>query len=327
MSELISVVIPVYNAEKTLQKCVDSIRNQIYQHLEMLLIDDGATDCSGKMCDEFAQMDERIVVIHVWNGGAGKARNIGVLESCGEYLAFLDSDDYADASLISDLLFELDLRQSDCVVSSIDDSIFEKNVTASFSDRFNLDIWIPLFEKSVLYAPWAKIYRTSIIKENHITFPTDLNYGEDMVFNIRHMRCIDTISYVNKNYYHYIRDNKESLSQKVRWNMFDNDMIFEIQLRDLFIEKGLYSGKIKEYDAYRILGVAYDSLFLLTRKDCPFQHTDIKHYISKILNHNLVKWSLTYVDTSKYAQWMVRPMKRRQAWKIQLLSFIKRKTP
>ena len=65
MSELISVVIPVYNAEKTLQKCVDSIRNQIYQHLEMLLIDDGATDCSGKMCDEFAQMDERIVVIHV----------------------------------------------------------------------------------------------------------------------------------------------------------------------------------------------------------------------------------------------------------------------
>ena len=325
MNDLVSVIIPVYNSEKTLRKCIGSVQEQTYRNLEIILIDDGSADKSAEICDALAKEDDRITVIHIPNGGAGNARNVGIELSHGKYLAFADSDDYADKDMIEELFCAAEANKSDCAVSAVSSETLSESAEVSFSDETNGEILYSLFEKNILYAPWAKLYRSSVIRNNHVDFPTDLNYGEDMVFNVRHMRHIDTISYVNKNYYHYIRDNQESLSQKVRWNMFDNDMVFEEQLRDLFIEKNIFTDRIKEYDAYRIMGVAYDSLFLLTRKDCPFKSIEIKQYISNVIQNDLVQWSLALVNTDRYASWMINPMKRKQAWKIRMLCYIKRK--
>ena len=103
MKERISVVVPVYNVEKYLEKCVNSIVNQTYKNLEIILVDDGATDNSGKLCDELAKIDNRIKVYHKENGGLSDARNYGVERATGDYIGFVDSDDYIDAEMYEKL--------------------------------------------------------------------------------------------------------------------------------------------------------------------------------------------------------------------------------
>lgn len=98
--ELVSVIVPVYNVEQYLEKCIDSIINQTYKNLEIILIDDGSTDSSGKICDSYAARDKRIKVIHQENGGLAVVRNIGVSAASGEYIMFVDSDDYIDTEIV-----------------------------------------------------------------------------------------------------------------------------------------------------------------------------------------------------------------------------------
>ena len=104
--EKVSVIIPIYNASSTLEKCLNSIINQTYKNLEIILVDDGSTDSSGKICDKFAKNDDRIKVIHKKNEGLGKTRNVGILESTGDYLFFVDSDDFIDLNTIEKLYFQ-----------------------------------------------------------------------------------------------------------------------------------------------------------------------------------------------------------------------------
>ena len=107
MYDLISVVIPVYNVEKYLEKCLDSVVEQTYRNLEIILVDDGSTDNSGAICDRYAQKDSRVVVIHQKNGGLSKARNVGIDTATGKYISFIDSDDYVGSCYIETLYKEI----------------------------------------------------------------------------------------------------------------------------------------------------------------------------------------------------------------------------
>lgn len=109
----VSVIVPVYNVEKYLRKCVESIKNQTYQNLEIILVDDGSTDCSGKICDDLSQTDDRIVVIHKENGGLSDARNVGMDASSGDYIGFVDSDDYIDKDFYEILVANLEKCNAD----------------------------------------------------------------------------------------------------------------------------------------------------------------------------------------------------------------------
>ena len=104
MDKLISVIVPIYNVEEYLNECVDSILNQTYKNLEIILVDDGSTDKSGIICDDYAKIDSRIKVIHKKNGGLSDARNVGIDRALGEFIIFIDSDDYIDHSMCEILL-------------------------------------------------------------------------------------------------------------------------------------------------------------------------------------------------------------------------------
>ena len=119
MKERISVVVPVYNVEQYLEKCVNSIINQTYKNLEIILVDDGATDKSGKLCDELAKLDNRIMVYHKKNGGLSDARNYGVERATGDYIGFVDSDDYIDAEMYEKLYEALKKENVDVAESNI----------------------------------------------------------------------------------------------------------------------------------------------------------------------------------------------------------------
>ena len=116
MGNLVSIVIPIYNVEKYLNECVDSVIVQTYHDLEIILVDDGSTDNSGKLCDEYKKIDDRIKVIHQKNGGLSAARNTGMDSAIGEYLYFLDSDDYIEPQTVERLVDTIEQEKADIVL-------------------------------------------------------------------------------------------------------------------------------------------------------------------------------------------------------------------
>lgn len=191
MQPLISVIVPVYNVEKYLEECINSIINQTYKNLEIILIDDGSTDKSGEICDEFATQDNRIVVIHKENGGLSSARNAGLDIMQGEYLSFIDSDDMVDENLIQTLFLLIEKYKTKIAICGYDkfsqnsdiDKIKEKNLTINddFSytpeEVFNESLKVKTFFTK---CAWRNLVHKSIYQ--NLRFPVGENYEDVAVF-------------------------------------------------------------------------------------------------------------------------------------------------
>lgn len=225
MNKKVSVIVPVYKAEKYLERCILSILNQTYTNLELILIDDGSPDNSGLICDKFAREDTRIKVIHKDNGGVSSARNIGIDVATGEYITFVDSDDYIDTNMLKDLC-DLFSEGVDLVVSSV--TMITKNDTNIYSmeDRFYTaselmeSFCLEKFPIITLCAPWCKLFKRDIIVNNDLSFNENMSLSEDVVFNMQYLSKIKNIVMTSKNYYFYMRDNEESLYTKFRNSNF-----------------------------------------------------------------------------------------------------------
>ncbi len=176
MKGIISVIVPVYNVEHYLSKCLDSIVNQTYQNLEIILIDDGSTDQSGSICDEYAKKDNRIVVIHQKNGGAANAKNTGLKVATGQYLAFVDSDDYLELDAYGYMINQLELHNADMIQCSFRDfyvDCMEDRIMLDKYTIFNTEEYLKRYlidwTSGLL---WDKLYRGELFKgvffeENH----------------------------------------------------------------------------------------------------------------------------------------------------------------
>lgn len=181
----ISIIIPVYNAEMTLKKCVDSIMVQEYKDFELILIDDGSKDMSSQICDEYAAKDKRIKVIHKQNGGVSSARNAGLEIAQGQWITFVDSDDY----LSDHYLFGLKDSMADLVICNYQ-NIIESQVSDGFSVKeckgFSLKQLIrENLTNTILRAPWAKFYRREFV--GNIRFHEDMRIGEDACFVFQYL--------------------------------------------------------------------------------------------------------------------------------------------
>lgn len=180
---LISVIIPVYNVEKYLSKCITSVQNQTYNNLEIILVDDGSTDNSGSICDRYKELDERIKVIHKKNGGQGSARNVGLQYFKGTYVTFLDSDDSMEnncISLLYDNLKENDLDISACNYGRYDEdgkllSLFDKSEKDFIVNGIEAQkkIW---YAECINLSPWGKLYKRSLWNKE---FFKECRYYED----------------------------------------------------------------------------------------------------------------------------------------------------
>lgn len=207
MPEFISIIVPVYNAERTLGECVDSILSQTYPHFELLLVDDGSKDESGAICDAYAEKDSRVQVFHKSNGGVSSARNLGIDNIRGGYLTFVDSDDYVDSNYLLHFVEALN-GNMDLVVGgyqSFGGSRFEWHYEAECYEYGELsDCFGKHIAEMPFTAPWSKLYRTYIIQEHHIRFDTRMKCAEDACFNkeyLCHVRGIALIPYSEYFYY------------------------------------------------------------------------------------------------------------------------------
>ena len=192
---MISIIVPVYNVEKYLRKCIDSILSQTYSDFELLLIDDGSKDASGKFCDEYALKDSRIRVFHKENGGVSSARNLGIEQAKGEWITFIDSDDWVDADYLANFTMDSDL----CVQGNIVNGhkyIYEEK-------RFVQDIAANYLVNNYIYGPYCKLFKTDIVRSNNVSFDQNLSYGEDILFCINYALNCSSMKVVSMSGYHY----------------------------------------------------------------------------------------------------------------------------
>lgn len=185
----VSIIVPIYNSRDYLSQCIDSILNQSYSDFELLLIDDGSTDDSRTICDGYEAKDNRIRTYHKENGGVSSARNKGLDEAKGDYIVFIDADDYVNPGYIEHLMNS----DSDLAITGIkrfnarNDSFLPLS-TSSFTINDLPSHWNTIPEVSIIYNfTVAKRFRTSIIREHGIRFDEDLFFSEDMLFNMEYM--------------------------------------------------------------------------------------------------------------------------------------------
>ena len=179
----VSVIIPVYNAEKTLHRCVDSVLAQTFTNFELILINDGSIDESKKICDDYAKKDSRVVVIHKANGGVSSARNKGLDIAQGEWITFVDSDDYILNDFLQNFTYNFDLEI--CGVQTFGEcsTIDTPTKNEIINNRVKISEWlITDCRKLYMVTPWCKILKRKIIRDNKIYFNELLIRGEDTIF-------------------------------------------------------------------------------------------------------------------------------------------------
>jgi len=213
----ISVIVPVYNAEKTLRRCVDSILIQTYSNFELILVDDGSQDHSGLICDDYVKIDERVVVVHKENGGPSSSRNKGLNTCSGEYVCFVDADDWVEeryiesffhseinvekALVIQDLVKELPQK------TYLDIGLKEDIIHSSQFERLFADLKITCYGY-----PVAKLYDIQIIRKNSILFNEKVRYGEDLLFMLNYLLYAQTVYTFPFANYHYVITDIQNLS-------------------------------------------------------------------------------------------------------------------
>ena len=207
--ELISIIVPVYNTEKYISRCVTSLIKQTYKNTEIILVDDGSQDKSAKICDRFAKKDARIRVIHKENGGVSETRNVGISATKGEYLLFVDGDDFLppDAVEILYKAIKLDNADMSCgcwskITVKATTYNHHPSKTISVDDKEQL---MEIMDYEEIKGPVAKLFKAEIITSHGFTFPKDIKISEDTIFVYKYLRQCKRISIVDRNVYYYNR--------------------------------------------------------------------------------------------------------------------------
>lgn len=207
--DLITVIIPVYNVEHFLEKCLRSISSQTYPLYEVLLINDGSTDRSGVICDLYSEKDKRFRVIHKKNAGVSEARNTGLKFAEGKYIAFLDGDDWVERNYLEVLWKERDKNKSDLVmgeyVAENDKNTVKCDQDLSEGLLTSEQGYLKILSPSGFYGSvWGELFCHEIIKRNHLKFNPEIRIGEDLLFVIEYLKYCRRICYSPVHSYHYL---------------------------------------------------------------------------------------------------------------------------
>lgn len=215
----ISVIIPVYNADPYLRQCIDSILNQTFTDFELLLVNDGSTDCSGSICDEYAGLDSRVKVFHTTNRGVSAARNLGIDKASAEWITFVDSDDWVESNYLS-VFFKNPLSQHCVVFQRI---LFDNEKLKYGIPWYNYkDILLkyPFVPELVYYKilhngfVTAKLYNRIVIQCNNIRFHEEISMHEDLLFVWTYLCYIKEIQLYSSVSYHYMKRERQTLSSQ-----------------------------------------------------------------------------------------------------------------
>lgn len=229
---LVSVIVPAYNTEKYIEKCLYSLRRQTYNNIEVILIDDGSTDGTARICEKYKSEDTRFHFIKKINTGVSDTRNIGIQKSKGKYIVFVDSDDYVERDYIETLVNGIELYsvQMACVEYKIVcDGIekihqnMEKDVLLNAESAINFLVNKDAFQGYL----WNKIFVKDIIYDNNIMFDRNIKIWEDMLFCLKYLTCISEVAYLHQAVYCYVQRDESVMNNSVIWREYTHIIALE----------------------------------------------------------------------------------------------------
>lgn len=306
----VSIIVPVYNVEKFLERCVISLQNQTVRDIEIILVDDSSTDSSLQICNRLAKEDSRIKVIHKVNEGAGKARNAALSIATGEYIGFVDSDDYVEPDMYRTLLEKAEEYNSDLVMSGVifvDGNMFSEKGECIRKVYFDKDTHfetqedlkklrmgivgaLPEDSDDSKYGMsiWKNLFRYEIIKDNNIVFQSEREMlSEDALFMIDYISHINKATGIGEAFYNYCR-NGDSISKSYKKDRFEKSLVFVDEVKKRFDrdiapeEYGVYIGRFWQAMC-RVLCLQE----IMYAVDNHIKYSDLKKRLKDVCTHSL----------------------------------------
>lgn len=289
--DMFSIIIPVYNCERIIQKSISSIISQSFESWELILVDDGSKDNSGLICDKFSAQDSRIKTCHINNGGPARARNEGLELAKGQYILFVDADDFLEKDTLQKLYNIIENNKPELVIFSYyNDCIMNGTVQNNFVRRLKTgtcqsnqefkQVYMDLDSRYMTYPVWNKVYSRQLINDCQAFFPEDVHLAEDFVFNMRVYTAVQKVIMIDEPLYHYVFQASNSITQQFR------------------------KGKLKEFKkVYRSAESQLGEWLpeALNGVKNMFLH-EINIYVNNMFNKNT---ELTYQERKKYVKDMV----------------------
>lgn len=321
---LITIIVPVYNVEKYLKKCIDSLVNQTYKNLEIILVNDGSTDDSPNICDASSKTDKRIKVIHKENGGLSDARNVGIAMGHGDYVMFLDSDDYVELSMVDRVMEVVKKTNPDIVIwnyytdyADEFETVYKSKVASGINGYYSKENFhkIPLSEKTIglLGYAWNKLYKAEIINKNHHLFTKGLSLVEDIVFNAPILEEVNSVLFINQPFVHYMQRPRETLGSRYYDNFFELKKLALVAIEKLLVNWGYSHGEISNIINLSGFNALKETIRLLTRSP-NYNHKQKVVYIHNLLHDEVAVEYLAQVNPkNKKDRFLLLIMKRRMA--------------
>lgn len=297
----VSVIIPVYNAERYIGRCLDSVINQTLKDIEIIVVNDGSVDESKKIIEEYQKKDKRIKFINQSNKGAGAARNAGLKEVDGEYISFIDADDYVANTMLEELYELTEKEEIDLVCSNyfrtknnidviLNSDEYADIIKKNESEDFLREYTWGRYTRKIEYTCSNSLYKSDIIKKNNIRFEEDkLMIGEDYLFNLDYFKYINSIYCYKKALYYYYLDNDKSVT-----SCFDSSFIDRIKNSISKVENRIDDKVVVGLFAYRHFQY---TLRLISLSDMTFNLK--RQEIKRIINDPIFREKIKYEGINK----------------------------
>ena len=296
MDNLISVIIPVYNVEKYLSRCLESVMKQTYRNIEIIVVDDGSPDNCGKICDEYALKDDRIIVIHKKNAGVSCARNDGIEKAKGKFICFVDSDDYVMPDYIEKLYNVLVDNNADIVTCDYYRNVgneLVKEISTGFPFMVIRNDCQLFYDKSIIefraQVPWNKMFKADIISGNKIRFLSDIPLGEDNLFVIEYVAYAERACFIEDKLYVYTDSDTSICKSSETKSFFDNTYKL-IDYLDAFSDRspvGYYKKTLQLSKTMYQMNLLYDNKKFKLKKDVKKVRKEIMQNMPLFLRSSL----------------------------------------
>lgn len=315
----VSIIMPVYGVEKYVGKAIESIQAQTFGDFEFLIVDDGTKDRSGIICDEYAAKDPRIQVFHIENGGAAAARNFVIPKAKGKYLYFLDSDDWAEPTMLEDMVKLAEEHHAQLVVTGyfidtyynstdyVTQELSEPSQVFETQQEFRENSY-RLFDRNLLYTPWNKLYEADYIHKNNLLFPQ--TFWDDFPFNLSVIRDVERVVVSDKKYYHFMRARAESETAKYQPKMYQKREEEQDWMEDLYRYWGINDEATCEFLARRYAERLIGCVENLTNPACTLNPAEKKAEIRRIISTDRAREAVRIAKPrSRYMKVMLSPIR------------------
>ncbi len=306
----VSIIVPVYNVEKYLQRCINSLKNQTLDDIEIILVNDASTDSSLEICNKAMTEDSRVKVISKVNEGAGKARNAALEIAAGKYIGFVDSDDFVDKDMFRTLYEKAEKYNSDLVMSGVlfvDGNMFSESgecVRKTYFDadtHFETDDELKKLRMGIVGATpedsddskygmsiWKNLFRHEIIKNNNLVFQSEREMlSEDALFMVDFISCIKKATGINEAFYNYCR-NEDSISKSYKKDRFEKSLVFVNEVEKRF-EKDINSAEYQIYinRFWQAMCRVICSQEIMYAEDNNIKFSELKKRLKRVCSHSL----------------------------------------